>query len=83
MDDTTIVPSLLKKIKMTLPGLANFYMIGQWIVTGGMVRAASSGRYAIELQCRKDRRRFRTVPADVEKMVTNEKRGVAFVGGKQ
>lgn len=82
MDDTTIVPSLLKKIKMTLPGLANFYMTGQWIVTGGMVRAASSGRYAIEKQCRKDRRRFRTEPEDVENLVTDERKGVAFVGGK-
>jgi phytoene dehydrogenase-like protein len=82
MDDTTIVPSLLKKIKMILPGLANFYMTGQWVVTGGMVRAASSGRYAIEKQCKKDKRKFRTGQLKVANGVLNQNQEVACDGGK-
>ncbi|MBC9783077.1 NAD(P)/FAD-dependent oxidoreductase [Heliobacterium chlorum] len=61
MDDTTIVPDLMKQIGATLPGLNNFYMTGQWIVTGGMIRAASSGRYAIERICLKDGVEFKTI----------------------
>lgn len=76
MDDTTIVPDLLKKIKMNLPGLDNFYMTGQWVVTGGMVRAASSGRYAIEKQCKKDKRQFRTEPLKVANGVLTQNQEV-------
>jgi phytoene dehydrogenase-like protein len=58
-DDTTIAQDLIKKIGFTLPGLKNFYMTGQWIVTGGMIRAAGSGRYAIEQICRRENEKFK------------------------
>jgi phytoene dehydrogenase-like protein len=37
----------------TLPGLRNFYMIGQWVEPGGNVHlAAASGRDVVEMLCR-------------------------------
>jgi phytoene dehydrogenase-like protein len=44
-----------------LPGLANFQMVGQWTAPfTGTVMAALSGRQAIQLLCRQDRKRFTT-----------------------
>lgn len=44
-----------------LPGLANFQMVGQWTAPfTGTVIAALSGRQAIQLLCRQDKRRFMT-----------------------
>ena len=44
-----------------LPGLANFQMVGQWTTPfAGTVMSALSGRQAIQLLCRRDRKRFRT-----------------------
>lgn len=45
----------------TLPGLSNFYMIGQWVEPGGNVQlAAASGRDVLETICRKCGRGFTT-----------------------
>ncbi|MCX7920864.1 MAG: NAD(P)/FAD-dependent oxidoreductase [Clostridia bacterium] len=60
IEDTTDVPDKLKKVGMTLPGLNNFYMIGQWMSYGGMIRVATSGRYVIQAICEKDRKKFVT-----------------------
>ncbi len=47
----------------TLPGLKNFYLIGQWIEPGGNVQlAAASGRDALEMICRTDGKPFLTAP---------------------
>jgi phytoene dehydrogenase-like protein len=47
-------------MRKTLPGLAGFYMAGQWVEPGGgLPTAAKSGRDAIQLICRDDGRRFR------------------------
>jgi len=47
----------------TLPGLKNFYLIGQWIEPGGNVQlAAASGRDALEMICRADAKPFLTAP---------------------
>jgi phytoene dehydrogenase-like protein len=44
-----------------LPGLANFKMVGQWTAPfAGTVIAALSGRQAVQLLCRQDRKRFMT-----------------------
>jgi phytoene dehydrogenase-like protein len=44
-----------------LPGLSNFYMVGQWTAPfTGTVMAALSGRQLIELLCRQDNRAFVT-----------------------
>ena len=47
--------------RRALPGLANFQMVGQWTAPfTGTVMAALSGRQAIQLLCRKDKKRFTT-----------------------
>ena len=47
-------------LPMTLPGLKGFYLAGQWLFPGGgLPPAAQSGKWAIQKQCRSDRREFR------------------------
>ena len=46
-----------KTLDMTLPGLDNFYMTGQWIYPGGgLPPSAQSGKWAIQLICKKENR---------------------------
>ncbi len=53
--------SMLKGMDKTLPGLADFYMIGQWVMPGGgLPPAAQSGRDVIHILCHKDGRPFTT-----------------------
>lgn len=58
------------RMKKTLPGLDNFYMIGQWVEPGGgLPPAAFSGRNVIQLICNKDKRVFKTTtPEKTPKM---------------
>lgn len=37
---------------MRLPGLTGFSMAGQWVGMGGLIRAASTGRFAVQYLCR-------------------------------
>jgi phytoene dehydrogenase-like protein len=55
------------RMKKTLSGLDNFYMIGQWVEPGGgLPPAAYSGRNLIQILCKGDRRKFiTTVPKAV------------------
>ncbi len=49
-------------IERTLPGLANFYMAGQWVMPGGGVPPCLySGRHVVQLLCHRDRKPFSTV----------------------
>lgn len=49
------------RIRKTLPGLSHFYMVEQWVEPGGgLPPAVMSGRHAIQLICRKDKRPFST-----------------------
>ncbi len=49
------------EMKKTLPGLDRFYLAGQWVEPGGGVPiVALSGRNAIQLICRDEKRKFRT-----------------------
>jgi phytoene desaturase len=43
----------------TLKGLADFYMAGQWVVGGGVIPCLYSGRQAVQLLCRADKKPFR------------------------
>ena len=53
-----------KSISKTLPGLAGFYMCGQWLVPGGGVpNALKTGRDAVQLLCKDDKKRFVTTKA--------------------
>ncbi|MBI3881416.1 MAG: NAD(P)/FAD-dependent oxidoreductase [Verrucomicrobia bacterium] len=46
-------------VKKTLPGLANFYMAGQWVMPGGGVPPSIySGRQVIQLLCKRDGKKF-------------------------
>jgi phytoene dehydrogenase-like protein len=50
-----------KGMDKQLPGLRNFYMIGQWVEPAGNVElSAASGRDAIKLLCRADKQPFAT-----------------------
>jgi phytoene dehydrogenase-like protein len=50
-----------KSLPKTLPGLENFYLVGQWIVPGGGVpNALKTARDAVQIICRKDRQKFVT-----------------------
>ncbi len=49
------------RMKKTLPGLKNFYMVGHWVEPGGgLPPAALSGRNLIQIICKKDKRPFVT-----------------------
>ncbi len=50
-----------KIMRRTLPGLDNFYMAGHWVEPGGGLPAvAMSGRNAIQLICKKEKKKFTT-----------------------
>ncbi len=52
-----------KAMSKTLPGLENFFMIGQWVEPGGGVpTAANSARNALQLICQRDGRTFTVRP---------------------
>ncbi len=49
------------RVKRTLPGLANFYMAGQWVMPGGSVPACLySGRHVVQILCHRDGKPFST-----------------------
>jgi hypothetical protein len=49
-----------KGLSKTLPGLANFHMVGQWAGGLGLPTVAAMGRRAIASLCQQDGRRFVT-----------------------
>jgi phytoene dehydrogenase-like protein len=51
--------SMVAKTQYALPGLENFYMIGQWVKGLGVPMAASSGKEVIQAICKADGRKFR------------------------
>ncbi|MDY6795444.1 MAG: NAD(P)/FAD-dependent oxidoreductase [Actinomycetota bacterium] len=52
---------IMKGLSRTLPGLDNFYMIGQWTKPGGgLPPAATSGREVIQIMCHREKRPFTT-----------------------
>jgi phytoene dehydrogenase-like protein len=49
-----------KTISKTLPGLDNFYMVGQWVFAGGGIPCGViTGRQVVQEMCRKNGSRFR------------------------
>ena len=53
--------TFLMRMSKTLPGLENFYMVGQWVEPGGGVpTGAMSGRNVTQLICKKDKKPFVT-----------------------
>jgi phytoene dehydrogenase-like protein len=47
-----------RRLSETLPGLAHFYMVGQWAGVGGVPVVAAMGRDVIREICRRDGRSF-------------------------
>ncbi|MFF3767688.1 phytoene desaturase family protein [Streptomyces sp. NPDC001922] len=54
-----LVNGVVNKDRMRLPGLRGFSMAGQWAGGGGLIRAASSGRFAVQYLCRELGTEFR------------------------
>ena len=53
-----LIPEYISK---ELPGLNNFYMIGQWTIPGGGVSTAfTSGRDIAQIICKNDNKKFKT-----------------------
>jgi phytoene dehydrogenase-like protein len=51
---------MMSQIDKTLPGLDNFYMIGQWVGDSSIPIAATSGRHVTQIICHKDKKPFAT-----------------------
>lgn len=53
--------TMMKNLGFTLPGLANFYMHGQWVsVGGGLPPAGINGRVLAKIICKKHGKKFTT-----------------------
>lgn len=51
--------AIMTSVPRTLPGLADFYMAGQWVMPGGGVPTCIiSGKNAVQLMCRRDGKKF-------------------------
>ncbi|MFF4084041.1 phytoene desaturase family protein [Streptomyces sp. NPDC001777] len=50
-DADDIAAKLVGKDRMRLPGLRGFSMAGQWVGMGGLIRAASTGRFVVQYLC--------------------------------
>jgi len=49
------------RMSKTLPGLANFYMAGQWVQPGGgLPTGVMTGRHVAQIICKSDKRPFVT-----------------------
>lgn len=60
--------ALRTQMSKTLPGLDNFYMVGQWVEPGGgLPPSAMSGRKVIQAICRKEGVPFRTTTTGMKK----------------
>ncbi|MDD5701181.1 MAG: NAD(P)/FAD-dependent oxidoreductase [Dehalococcoidales bacterium] len=47
------------QMKKNLPGLSNFYMVGQWVVPGrGLPTGLMTGRHVIQILCKADKKKF-------------------------
>ena len=52
-----------KELETTLPGLANFHLVGVWVTSGGALFInALSGRTLIKTICKNDGKKFKTTP---------------------
>jgi phytoene dehydrogenase-like protein len=56
-----VLRTLAGGLRKTLPGLENFYMVGQWVVPGGgLPGVAPAARALIQRLCIRDGKQFRT-----------------------
>ncbi|MER5770870.1 NAD(P)/FAD-dependent oxidoreductase [Streptomyces sp. NPDC001985] len=64
-DADDVAAGLVGKDRMRLPGLSGFSMAGQWVGLGGLIRAASTGRFAVQYLCEEWGLPFRAEEATV------------------
>ncbi|UCG43313.1 MAG: hypothetical protein JSU73_01465 [candidate division WOR-3 bacterium] len=65
-------------MKRTLPGLADFYMAGQWVFMGGGIPGAIlSGRHAMQVICKKDKKKFQASTPQADRSLPDTKRAAA------
>lgn len=50
-DADDVITKVINKDRMRLPGLAGFSVAGQWFGGGGLIRAASNGRFVTQFLC--------------------------------
>ncbi len=51
--------NMMKNLDMQLPKLKNFYMAGQWLFPGGgLPPAAQTGKWTVQLICKKEKQKF-------------------------
>ncbi|MFF4418954.1 phytoene desaturase family protein [Streptosporangium sp. NPDC001559] len=50
-DADDLATKLVNEDRMRLPGLRGFSMAGQWVGMGGLIRAASTGRFVVQYLC--------------------------------
>jgi phytoene dehydrogenase-like protein len=51
-------------MRKNLPGLENFYMVGQWVMPGGgLPSGVLTGRWVTQMICKKDKKRFIDIKA--------------------
>jgi phytoene dehydrogenase-like protein len=56
-----VLRALMGGLRKTLPGLENFYMVGQWVVPGGgLPGVAPAARALVQRLCAEDGKRFTT-----------------------
>jgi phytoene dehydrogenase-like protein len=56
--------TIMRPMRQTVPGLANFYMCGQWVEPGGgLPTGVTSGRRLLQAICKEDRKRFQSTVA--------------------
>ncbi|WP_016699166.1 phytoene desaturase family protein [Actinoalloteichus spitiensis] len=63
-DAEDVANELIAKDRMRLPGLAGFWMTGQWVGMGGLIRAASTGRFVTQYLCAELGLEFRAEESD-------------------
>lgn len=63
-----------RHLSETLPGLSNFYMVGQWAGAPGVPTVAAMGRSVIRDLCRRDGRSFVATKAPADEAVHKELR---------
>jgi phytoene dehydrogenase-like protein len=63
-DADDVATKVINKDRMRLPGLRGFSMAGQWVGMGGLIRAASTGRFAVQYLCEELRVPFRAWESD-------------------
>lgn len=51
--------ALMKPMAKTLPGLSDFYMVGQWVQPGGgLPSGVMTGRQVVQMMCKRDGKKF-------------------------